>query len=339
EIKLSPFDTKGDPINAARIVKELINSSVDAVIGPLTSEEAAVTSATLSCGTLPIIAPAATQSGLTLLSESAFQLSPNVELQGIRMAEYATLNLQADSAAVITPTGTDDLRMTRAFTDRFVELGGTILAIQYYRTRDKDFGDHIQSIKAQLLGVHPDSMFFIDERGDTLDADGIPCVVDCMFLPGRPGQLRQLLPQINFYNLNAAYLGSDGWGDDAIYRLGDNITKGAVFPSPFLQQQTSEEYLRFAAAYDLRYGKQPQRLACLGYDAARIISMAARAGATTREELVLRLSGITQYQGAAATLTFGEYRENTELPLYRISDGQPVFLGESQTPSMATDEE
>lgn len=327
DLKLVPYDTKGDPINSARIVKELENSPVDAVIGPLTSEEASVTSAVLNCGFLPMIAPAATQAGLTMLSQSAFQLSPNIELQGIQMAEYAVFNRGADSAAVITSTSADNLRVTRAFTDRFKQLGGTIVAIEYYRTRDKDFGDYIQDVKATLLGIHPDSTFFVNERGDTLDADGVPAYVDCLFLPGTPGQLRLLLPQINFYNLNAFYLGNDGWGDEAIYKLGDNITKQGVFPSPFLQEQMSEEYLRFAAAYDRRYGTRPQRLASLGYDAVRVITKAVAQGATTREELVRQLGKISKFQGAAATVTFGGHRENIELPLYRIVDGEPVFIG------------
>lgn len=338
-LKLAPYDTQGDPINAARIIKELIHSSTDAVIGPLTSEEAAVAAAMLSNETLPMIAPAATETGLTLLSEATFQLSPNVEYQGVQMAEYAVFNRRADSAAIISPTSSDEMRMVRAFIKRFEQLGGHIVAVEYYRSRDKNFGDYIQDIKALLLGLHPDSMFFVDDMGDTLEGDGIPAGLDCMFLPGNPTQLRQLLPQINFYNLNAFYLGSDGWGDDAVYRLGDNVTKGAVFPSPYLQQRQSEEYLKFAAAYDLRYGKRPDRLASLGYDAVRLITAAIGAGASSREELLARLSEVRGYDGAAAAVTFGKHRENIELPLYNIVAGAAEFMGKSQSISVDTETE
>jgi len=337
-ITLVPYDTKGEPVDAARIVKELINSSTDAVIGPLTSEEAAVASATLTCGFLPMIAPAATQAGLTLLSESAFQLSPNIELQGVQIAEYAILNRQADSAAIITPTTSDQLRMARAFADRFEQLGGTVVAIEYYRPRDKDFGQYVRDVKAALLGLHPDSAFFIDETGDTLDIEAIPASIDCLYLPGIASQLRLLLPQIAFYSIDAFYLGSDGWGDDAIYRLGDNITRQAVFPSPFLERERSRTYLEFATAFDLRYGEQPHRLASLGYDAVTLIGQAVRAGATSRAELAVRLSRIRDYQGAAAPVTFGTYRENIELPMYQLIDGIPVYLGEADADPTETTE-
>jgi ABC-type branched-subunit amino acid transport system substrate-binding protein len=331
KIKLVPYDTKGDPIDAGRIVKELVNSNTDAVIGPLTSDEAAVTSAVLNCGYLPTIAPAATQAGLTMLSESTFQLSPNIELQGVKAAEYAIINRQADSAAIITPTSSDHLRMARAFADRFEQMGGTVVAIEYYRPRDKDFGQYVRDIKAALLGLHPDSLFFVNEDGDTLDAEAIPVGIDCLYLPGVASQLRLLLPQINFYSVDAFYIGSDGWGDDAVYRLGDHITRQAVFPSPFLEQERSQEYVGFAAEYDRRYGDQPHRLATLGYDAVKLIGMAVSSGAGSRQELVSYLGRIGNYAGAAAPVTFGEHRENIELPMYQLIDGIPVYLGEARS--------
>ena len=327
KLAIQSFDTKGDPVNAARIVSELSNSSFDVAIGPLTSDEAEVASAAVGCGDLPLLAPAATQAGLTMLSQSAFQLSPNIELQGAEMAEYAVHTLHADSAAIITSTGTDDNRMADAFAERFTQLGGTIVATEYYRPRDRDFGDYIRDIKAILLGLHQDSTFFINDRGDTLDADGLPANIDCLYLPGQPTMLKQLLPQINFYNLNASYLGSDGWGDNEVYKLGDHITKNAVFPSPYLQKNTSDAYLQFAALYDTRYGEQPRRLAALGYDALHLVAAAVKRGGTTRETLIDELMKTNNYPGAAGIVSFGQYRENVAMPVYRIEGQQPVYLG------------
>jgi branched-chain amino acid transport system substrate-binding protein len=337
-LRLAPHDTKGDPINAARVIKELLSTNTIAAVGPLSSDEAAVTSAGLSCGVLPLLVPAATEAGFTLLSETSFQLSPNIELQGIRMAEYAVNQLHADSAAVITSTNTDHLRMARAFTERFEELGGTVIGAEYYRPRDKDFGPYIRDLKAILLGKHPDSLFFINENGDTLDADGLPAHVDCLFLPGTPNQVRLLLPQINFYNLTGTYLGSDSWSDEAILKLGDKITKGAVFPSPFLMNATSQEYLRFAAEYDARFARQPSRLAALGYDAVRLITRLVGSGADTRESLAKALAGVRKYEGASGTITFGSHRENIEVPLFRIRSEQAIALTTLEDPAQNTDE-
>ena len=220
--------------------------------------------------------------------------------------------------------------MTRAFAEHFRKMGGTVVATEYYRSRDTDFGAYIRDIKSILIGQHDDSTYFINANGDTLDLDIIPTTVDCLFLPGDSRQLRQLLPQINFYNLNGQYLGSDGWGDDAVYKLGDNITKGAVFSSPFLEGRQSDQYLKLAVAYDSRYGSRPSRLSALGYDAVTLVTMAAGAGATGRDEILNRLAAVSEYEGASGRVSFGEHRENTEMPLYRIESERAVLLSGRQ---------
>lgn len=327
DIVVTPFDTEGDPINAARLVKQIIGTTTDLVIGPLTSEASAVVSAVLADKRLPVIAPAATETGLTLLSESLFQLSPNIELEGVQMADYAALTLGADSAAIIVSTQRDNLRMARAFAERFESHGGTVVSTQYYHRREKDFGGFIRDIKATILGLSPDSTFFVDEFGDTLEPDGLPAHVDCLYMPGSADQLRLLLPQVVFYNLQATLLGSDGWGDKAIYSLGDNITQGAVFPSPFLQRSSSQEHLKFSSIYDARYGKQAPRLASLGYDAVRVAVLSIADATVSRESLLGGLSRLSGYEGAAASVSFGRNRENIDMPLYKIEAGQPVYLG------------
>ena len=331
-IKLTSHDTQGDALDAARIISDLSrSSSAKLAIGPLTSEAAAIATATLACGDLPLIIPAATQAGLTAPAKTAFQLSPNIGLQGIRMAEYAVEKLTARTAAIITSTSSDHLRMASAFAERFENLGGKVIGVEYYRARDKDFGPYIRDLKSILLGFHPDSTFFVTPDGDTLDPDGVPAQVDCLYMPGEARQLRLMLPQVRFYKIYGAYLGSDGWADDAIYRLGDDVTRKAIVPSPFLGVSSSDEYLEFAVAFDARYGKQPSRLACLGYDAVRLASRAAQAGEISRQNLVQRLSATRGYIGASGVITCGPNRENIEMPLYRIAGGTATLVVESET--------
>ncbi len=326
-LKLTPYDTKGDPIDAARIISEISRSfSTDAAVGPLTSEEAAVSSAVLNCGSLPLVIPAATQAGLTRLSETTFQLSPNIELEGIRMAEYAIRNVLADSAVIITSTNSDHLRMARAFSDRFEQLGGTILAIEYYRPRDNDFGKIIRDIKGMLIGYHPDSTYFITPDGDTLSTEEIIANVDCLFMPGSPSQLRQLAQQLHFYSLNGFYLGSDGWSDQSVLKLGERVTKGVVFPSPFLSSGSSEEYFTYAAMYDSRFKGQPTRLANLGFDAVRLISLAIKNGNHSKELISDYLKSIDNYDGSSGKISFGKNRENLEMPLFHIKLKQAIPL-------------
>ncbi|MDM7973419.1 MAG: penicillin-binding protein activator, partial [candidate division Zixibacteria bacterium] len=328
QVVLAPYDTEGDAIAAARLVGELAGGTADGVIGPLTSEEAAVAAARLHGADLPLVIPAATDAGLTRLSESSFQLSPNIELQAVRMADYAIDVLRAATAAIIAPAGGEHQRMAERFAERFRQRGGAVAASEYYGPRDRDYGPCLRDLKGALLGEVADSSVWLDNRGDTIEADGIAAEVDVLYLPGRAEQIRMLLPQLRFHNLRGRYLGSDGWGDEEIFRLGDDVTQHAVFPSPFLPAPPSEEAMRFAAAYDERYGAEPERLARLGYDAMQLIVRAVERGRDSRRETARLLAAVRDYAGAAGAVTFGEQRENVAIPLYRIADGAAVPLAE-----------
>ncbi len=326
-IHLTTYDTKGEPLEAARIIKDLARSQVLAAVGPLTSEEAGVVSAANGCDPLPIVIPAATEAGLTRLSQTTFQLSPNIELQGIAAADYAVSVLKADSAAIISPTTSECTRLTDAFSRRFKQLGGKILAVEYYRPRDKDFGPYLRDLKLAVRGRPLDSAVYINQRGDTLESDGYPAAVDCLFLPGDVEHLRQLLPQLNFYGITAQYLGSDAWGDEMICRLGADNTKQAVFPSPFMVDENSESFVKLRSAFDARLGRRPQRLASLGYDAVTVIARAIGKDTPNRDHLVDRLIHLPPLAGAAGRIVFGLHRENVAMPMYRIRDGVAVPLG------------
>jgi ABC-type branched-subunit amino acid transport system substrate-binding protein len=237
------------------------------------------------------------------------------------MAEYAKYQLNADSAVIISSSTTEHLRISRAFSQRFEDLGGKIVAIEYFRSRDKDFGEYIRDIKRIVLGAEPDSAYYVNQDGDTIDLDIIPVHLDCVFVTGDSRQLRQLIPQINFYNLRGAYLGSDGWGDESIFKLGDNVTRQAVFTSPFLESTLSEEYLKLSTAYDSRYGSRPKRLSSLGYDAMTLVLKSFDKDNIDRNSISKTLKTIKNYIGASGNISFGEYRENIEMPFYKISNG------------------
>lgn len=317
------YDSRGETIEAARIVKQMSAEGVTAAIGPLTSEETGVASAVLACGDMPLVIPAATQGGLTALSASSFQVQPNLDWQGIRMADLAIEWLRADTAAIMTPTSPENMSMARAFAGRFKERGGTVLGVEYFRSRVTDFGPYVRDLKSLAMGQLLDSIIFLNDDGDTIEAEEVPVWIDCIYIPADAGQLRQLLPQINFYNLNTVYLGGDGWGNSTVYSLGDRVTKTCYFTSGLIGDNENETAQRFTADFDRRYGRQPGRLEALGYDAMGLICEALMAGRYTHAGITRYLSGIENYRGASGVVTFGNNRENIALPVFKIEDGMP----------------
>ncbi len=323
--KLTPiiYDTRGDQLEAARIIKRLSASEAAAAIGPLTSEEASVSSAVLACGDLPLIIPAASQSGLTELSSSSFQLLPNLAWQGRKMADFAVGKLGADTAAIITPTTPENLRMAAAFASRFKELGGTVLCTEYFRAKETDFGSYINDLKSLINGQLLDSIVFIDDNGDSIEAEEVPVRLDCLYIPADAGQLRMILPQIDFYNLRTTYLGGDGWGSDLVYKLGNNVTKESYFSSGRLESDKSDMGQKFMTDFDAKYGRPPGHLETVGYDAMGLICQALSSGLHSRVDINHFLSTVKDFDGASGTVSFGDNRENMELPIFKIEGGVP----------------
>ncbi len=334
-IKINPvvYDTKGDQLEAGRIVRRLSASGTTAAIGPLTSEEASISSAVLACNDMPLIIPAASQAGLTELSSTSFQLRPNLEWQGIKMADFAVHKLGADTAVIMSPTAPENLLMARAFERRFKYLGGKVLAGEYFRTTDTEFGPYVKDIKSQIIPMLKDtSRAFLDEDGDTIEAEEVPTQIDCIYIPAEGSQLRMILPQIDFYNLSTIYLGGDGWGNETVYNLGDRISKTNYFTSGRFEVNTNPAAQKLIADFDTKYGRRPGFLERLGYDAMGLICKALNDGQYSRAEITHYLSTIHGYQGASGDVSFGENRENIELPVYTIVDGFPKEVKPSDVP-------
>jgi hypothetical protein len=62
------------------------------------------------------------------------------------------------------------------------------------------------------------------------------------------------------------------------------------------------------------------------YDAARVLTMALARGASTRQQLIDQIGATSGYDGVEGKVSFGFHRENIEMPLYKITGGEPVLL-------------
>jgi ABC-type branched-subunit amino acid transport system substrate-binding protein len=330
-IDLLTYDTRADNVTAAREAIALAESEVAMVVGPLLSNVAATTAAALSCRNVPVLVPAATQAGFTDLSPVCFQMSPNMEIIGRGMAQYAVKHRGMTTLAVITPTTLDEMTMAEAFAAEAERLGARVLAVEKFRPDETDFGPYINDIKEALIGPPDDSTFYITLDGDTLKAGEMPVTFDGMFMPATEQQLFLLLPQLNFYRVTTSYLGADEWNTAKVLKLGEKVLKDAVFYSSEAAMHHSQEYDQFAAAYDTRFAAEPGRLVALGYDAMNILATAYRAGRHGPEDLFEFLNSLRGYEGVSGRITFGRSRSNLDLPLFTLREGQVRPLIERPT--------
>lgn len=337
-VELLVYDTRADNVTAAREALLLAEAEVDLIIGPLLSSVAATAAAALSCSAVPLLVPAATQAGFSTLSPGCFQMSANVETIGRGMAQYAVRHRGMTTVAVICPAAVDEMTMADAFASEAERLGAHVLAVERFRSGETDFGPYINDIKEAILGPPQDSIFYITLEGDTLEENEAPVSFDGLFIPATEDQLFLILPQINFYRVTTSFLGTGEWNTTKVLKLGDKVLKDAVFHSDRAGMQHSAEYDDFAAAYDIRYGAEPDRLAAAGYDAVNILADAFRPGKRDRKEFVDYLASLERFDGASGPMTFGRDRTNLELPLFTLRDGLVQPLAERPTVEESSEE-
>lgn len=319
-IKVTLYETEGDPVLAGLSVWEAAKADADIIIGPLTSEECAAAASATALDSIAMIIPAATRSGLSRLGPRVFQLTAPLELQGDLLAEYAINVLKADTAAILAPPDFESQRESEAFAARFASLGGTVLTTETYRLRDRDFGAYLRALKAAIWRPANDTAVFLNDRGDTVEFEATPVSLDCLFVPGRADQLRQVLPQIAYYNIKTTLLGTDGWGDESVYSLRENVTSQAVFASPFLGLDSVRLRNEIESAYRRQFNAAPGRLAALGYDAVQfVVEHRNRLSAAPPE-----IERWPRWSGIAGPVQFTPQRENRSIGLYRIVDKRPV---------------
>jgi ABC-type branched-subunit amino acid transport system substrate-binding protein len=320
-LELLVYDTKSDHITAAREAQALAKAQVDLVIGPLLSNIAATAAAVLSAHHIPLLVPAASQAGFTDLSPLCFQMSPNMVAIGRGMAQYAARHRGMTTMAVITPTTIDETTIAESFVTEAKRLGVDIIAVEKFRPGETDFGPYIRDIKEAILGPIEDSTFYVTLEGDTLKPGEMPVTFDGIFIPATEKQLFLMLPQLNFYRVDASYLGTDEWNTEKVLKLGEKVLRDAVFYSSRAAMHHSAKYEKFATAYDAKYGSEPDRLAAIGYDAVSMLADAMREGRQGPGDIAGYLRLLDGYEGASGRITFGTGRSNLELPLFTLKEG------------------
>lgn len=208
--ELRIHDTGPDPQAAWQHYQLAVAEGASMVIGPLHKDavQALVQSGPL---TVPVLAlnqiDGAGQPGLY-----QFGLAPEDEAR--QAAERARWDGH-DAALVLMPEGNWAERVYQAFSDRWTELGGSVLEVQRFPAQQVDFGDTIQALLnlddsrnrhralTRLLGR---SLEFVPRRRQ--DADFV-------FLPAQAREARQIKPQLRFhhaadlpvYSLSAVFAG------------------------------------------------------------------------------------------------------------------------------------
>lgn len=302
-VELHVENTANTPEGAMQAVQRLINQrSVAGLIGPNWSHTAIPVANYANNIGLPMISPGSTHPETTRNKPFVFRTAFLDSYQGKVMAGFARDDLQAASAAVLFDIANEYSReLAEVFSATFQELGGRVVAREYYTSGDQHYEQQLARIEAS----EP----------------------DVLFLPITDDDVRKLREQASALFTSTTALGTDSWTPEAVQDIVE--LEGAYFCAHWHVKMATEDAATtdFIRAYKESFGINPGNMAAQSFDAINLLFESFQmAGSTRADDVRRQLGEVEGYRGITGVFSYQNMDGNPEKPalIMQIGQGQVI---------------
>jgi ABC-type branched-subunit amino acid transport system substrate-binding protein len=345
-VKIVMRDTRGNTLETARRVHELINEHrLQVIIGPVLSQNAIVAASSLVGKDVVMITPTATDDGIAALGPNIFQMNVPLGVLGARIARYAMDNCMIRDFVIFSPANEYGAALSKGFREEVEKKGAEIIDVLTYEEGTHDFREQFEKLRLKL-NIRKQQRTALEKslEGDAAaDAkvkkpDGksdkhyvapedTTLLVGGLFVPAESEDAVMIASQLLFHRIHAQLLGSSGWYNPKTITDGKDYVGNALISASFQAGGDNDrEWLDFKGIYKARYASDPDRVAALGYDAAMLALQTIKdkgADRATASQIGQALSTIKSYKGASGSISFDPVtRVNTEAVIMKIKDKQ-----------------
>lgn len=320
-----------DQAGAAQAMERLAGEpTVLAVIGPLTSQDAAAAASVATTDDVPLVTPTASGEGISGAGPYVFQINTTPGAHGRLLAAVAFDSLGARTAAILSSTDADDRDMAGAFAQAFRRRGGEVVAEQTFVPKTNDYRPQLSQIRT--VGLLRDTTLAADirarvlaDRGEAEAPDTALVSLDVttidvlLISSGDEQDLISIAAQIPRRRIWARILGTFAWGSQEVRRQAGEDAEGVIFATNY--DPTTEGTRRFLDAYRAARREYPTYVAALSYDAASLIIAAIRNGAQDRRQVRDALAATRDWRGASVPITFDADGSNRDMYIRIIRGG------------------
>ena len=300
DIEVVVADTRCDAQEAANAANSVIDD-VDYIIGAVCSSSSIPISEIAEANGVLQISPTSTNPAVTVNEDGSnkefvFRACFLDPFQGEVVATLAR-ELGAETSAVLYDVGNDYVMgLAEYYKAAFEEMGGSVPVFEAYTKDDTDFSGILGRVAA---------------------AD-----VDAIFLPDYYNKVNLIAAQISERGIDAILLGGDGWDSpelqNELFEGGYSRTTLARRPRPVVQD--------FVSAYEAAHGAEPDALATLAYDAARILLQAISEAGVSDPAVVKDAMAALHYEGVSGEITFDEFGNPVKsAAIVKVEGGEKVF--------------
>ena len=256
KIRLLVEDDQSKPEEASNAVTKLITEDkVVGVIGEVASRRSLAAGPVCQKYEVPMVSPASTNERVTEIGDYIFRVCFIDPFQGEVLAKFAYNDLKARKVAVLKDIQQDySVGLTDSIVKHFTALGGQVLDPVSYSSGDADF----KAILTQVRSQKPDAMF----------------------VTGYYPEAAVIVRQARELGMKMPILGGDGWVGDAL-KNGREALANCYISNHYSGDNPDPVVQNFVKAYRARFNHEPDSIAALGYDAAKVLADAmTRAGST-----------------------------------------------------------
>ncbi|MGB5288094.1 MAG: ABC transporter substrate-binding protein [Ignavibacteriaceae bacterium] len=292
-------DTKKDTEEIKKIREEFTSlNSLIAILGPIFSNEVRATLEEFDDYDIPIISPTATDDDLTSLNQNFFQANPSFSTRGKVMAQYIFYVENKRAVSVINSINGYSPLLAANFAEEFERLGGTVLRRETIKDTTTDFSLPLSNIYS-----------------DSLTTQGI-------YIPLSDNSVTPYIfsELIKFYTKIPMY-GNQDWFTARGFETAPEISNNLIFTSDYFVDFNTDDYYNFNDQFISVTGKDVNRNALYGYDAAKFVLTALRNSEFGRENLKTKMISGMISSGMHNNISFDEKRVNRFLNIVRYKDG------------------
>lgn len=303
-IRVITEDDQSKPDEAANAVTKLISqNNVVAILGEVASSNTLAAAPICQANQVPMITPASTHLRVTQVGDYVFRTCFVDTYQGEVLGNYIAQGLGMTRAAILFDAKSEySTALAELFRETFEANGGTVVTEQKYAKGDLDF-------EAQLAAI----------------AAAAPQIV---FIPGYYTEVGNIAVQARKLGLTMPMAGGDGWESPRLLETAGTALEGSFYTNHFHVDDPAAEVQEFVEKYRRRYGAQPDAVAALAYDAARLLADAiARAGSTDGVALRDAIASTADFAGVTGRITFGPERNpiGKKLVVLEIRDSKTAL--------------